>query len=637
MKKHLLYVLSFLLTGSLLAQSTSEAQTFPRANEAESADVQVIHETTSGSSFEKDLNSETIYIGAASNIYSVLDVSQNQVHYNSELGIVSFVHRQNTATWPDGGSGVVRYDISTDGGATWDLDVLLTPMLADSNSTGGSDDGIHIETPDGTDIVYGYRYPSGLVMTPSGGTIEDSYYVAMGPTVSAPLGSPWAHTYFASHKLDGSDANSEQIFQVLNNADSGWANIDYMGRGLVIGGENVYAISTNWNGDVTLNLSMYVFWKGTINDVSNDIDWESHIVYPDFKLSSGSPIVNGNVGVAFNNDGSVGYMVIGGCLSDYTGDMERPVVYKTTDNGANWVLQAELDIAATDVGVALGGFPYFRDFDVVVDANDDLHVFGEMMQYADDLSGFDYEGHFADFILSNAENTWSDMVIGDILNTGPGGYLPGSFQDLFTHVQVSISEDGEKIFYGWTESVDNDINDTPDIMARGRDVNNATWTEIKNLTLDTDAEGVAAYATLSPVSISNGDDFDYELPFVCVPDYTGELDETFFAYLKGIGFNESEFVPMSVESIDNDLASFNLFPNPSQDNTVLSFNLLNDVKLSISVFNSVGQKVAMLEEGNRQAGSHRYDINTSEFKEGLYFIQMTVDDNSISKKLLIVR
>lgn len=637
MKKQLLYGLALLLSTNLSAQATNEAASHPRNTEAESGDVQIIHETSSQATFEKDINTETIYIGAASNIYSTLDVSQNQVHYNPELDIVTFVHRQNTATWSDGGSGVVRYDISTDGGATWTLDELLTPMLRDSNNTGGTDDGIHIETPDGTDIVYGYRYPSGLVMTPSGGSIDDSYYVAMGPCVSSPLGSPWAHNYFASHKLDGSDANDEQIFQVLNNADSGWANIDYMGRGLVRGGEDVYAISTNWNNDIVYNLSQYVFWKGSINDSDDDLEWEYTIVHPDFKLSSGSPIVNGNVGVAFNLDGSVGYMVIGGCLSDYTGDMERPVVYKTTDNGATWVLQAELDIAASSVGVALGGLPYFRDFDVVVDANDDLHVLGEMMQYDETLTNFSYEGHFADFILSSSENTWTDIIVGDILNSDAGGYLPGSFQDLYTHVQISVSEDGEKVFYGWSESVDNEINDTPDIMARGMDVNNATWTDIKNLTLDTDAESVAAYATLSPVSISDGDDFDYELPWVCVPDYTGELDETFFAYIKGVGFNESEFGPMSVTSIDKDLASFNIFPNPSQDNTVLSFNLLNNVDVTISIFNSVGQRVAMLDDRNRIAGPHRFDVNTSNFNEGLYFVELIVDGNSVSKKLLIAR
>jgi hypothetical protein len=634
MKKILLSFLAFSLFGSSYAQNNSNVQVITKEIKASSGDETIVHEFHPVHSTNKDLMFDMIDLGSASNIYTILDVSQNQVHYNADLDIVSFTHRQNNALFPDGGSGVLRYDISTDGGTTWDIDLLLTPMLPDSNSTGGSDDGLHIETPTGTDIVYGYRYPSGLVLTPSGGTIEDSYMIAMGPTVSAPLGDPWAHTFFASRKLDGSTANNEQIFQVLNNADSGWANIDYMGRGLVKGGEDVYAISTNWNADATQNLSMYVFWKGSINDADTDLDWTYTIFYPDFKTSGGNPIINGNVGVAFNNDGSVGYMIIGGCLSDYTGDMERPVVYKTTDNGDTWNLQAELDIANTAAGTALGGYPYFRDFDVVVDANGDLHVFSETMQYSNDLATFTYEGYMAEFILSNADNTWTNRIIGDINNTASGGFFT-TFQDLYTHPQAGVTADGNKVFYSWLESIDTDINDVPDVLARGIDISNNTWTQIKNLTLDTDAEGGAIYATMSPVIISDGDDFNYELPIVCVPNYAGELEETFFTYLKGIGFNGADFTAMSVNEIENDLAKIDIYPNPAQGNVKVQFDLINAAKVSMSMYNALGEKVAQLNEANLSYGSHQFEVNTNQFVDGLYFIELNVNGNSLSKKILI--
>ena len=633
MKRNLCFAIALLFSSALLAQSNQNP--IPRIVEVQDADEQTKHPYQPFSYAEKDINFELIEIGSASNIYTILDVSQNQVHYNAELDIVTFTHRQNTANWDQGGSGVVRYDISTDGGATWTIDELLTPMLVDSNVSGGNTEGIHIETPTGTDLVYGYRYPSGLVLTPSGGTIDDSYIVAMGPTVSTPLGSPWAHNYFASRKLDGSDANTEQIFQVLNNADSGWANIDYMGRGLVKGGDDVYAISSNWNGDATVNLSMYVFWKGTINDSDDDLDWEHHIEFPDFKLSAGNPIVNGNVGAAFNNDGSVGYMIIGGCLNGYSSSLERPVVYKTTDNGDTWVLQAELEIENTEVGVAMNGLPYFRDFDVVVDANDDLHVFAECMQYADDTASFFYEGHMAEFVLSSADNTWSDRVIGDILNSDPGGFLPGSFQDLYTHPQLGITSDGNVLFYAWLETVDDEINDLPDIMARGINISNNTWTEVKNLTVDTDVEGGAIYGTMSPVVISDGDDFMYELPYVSVPVWEGELEETFFSYIKGIGFDASEFTPMSVNELENNVALFRLSPNPTSDQLFIDLELLKHSDVRLTIYNSLGKTVNQVFDQEMLSGGHRLSLSTLGFVDGIYMVELEVDGQRVTKRLIV--
>ncbi len=640
MKKRLLIGLICISASTLFAQSSSQSQLIPRSNEATASDNHLINESNSGSVIDKSQMNETIYIGTASNIYTILDASQNQVHYNPALDAVSFIHRQDVSIFPSlGGSGVVRYDISTDGGATWTIDELLTPMMVDSNSTGGSDDGLHFATPDGEVIVYGYRYPSGALLTPAGGTMDDSYYAAMGPCVSVGGAySIWTHTFFGSQKMDGSEPADEQVLQALNDSDNGIYNVDYQGRSLVVGGDDFYAISTNWTGDQITNLTQYAFWKGSINESSEELDWEYTAVVPDFKLSGGFPIVNGNINSAFSSDGSVGYMIIGGCLNEYDGELERPVVYKTTDNGASWILQAELDIANSNSGTALNNLPYFRDFDAVVDLNGDLHVLGEVMQYAEDLTGFFYEGYLVDYTLSNADNTWSDMIIGTIENSGPGLFLDAaSFQDLYTHVQAAVSEDGEKLFFCWLTSVDEIDNELPDIFGRGIDVTNNTWTEVKNLTLDTDVETVAIYATMSPVCITGGDDFDYELPYVCVPDFSGELAITNFAYVKGIGFDESEFIPMSVNDIEQNVTSFNIMPNPAQDYSLIKFTMLEESHVTISVFNSLGQKVADLAKANLYSGSHQYILNTSGFNNGIYFVEIAVNGNALSKKLFINR
>ena len=76
-------------------------------------------------------------------------------------------------------------------------------------------------------------------------------------------------------------------------------------------------------------------------------------------------------------------------------------------------------------------------------------------------------------------------------------------------------------------------------------------------------------------------------------------------------------------------------PNPAQDYSMIKFTMLQESLVSISVFNSIGQKVADLEKANLYSGSHQYELNTCAFNNGIYFIEIAVNGNSMSKKLFI--
>jgi hypothetical protein len=41
--------------------------------------------------------------------------------------------------------------------------------------------------------------------------------------------------------------------------------------------------------------------------------------------------------------------------------------------------------------------------------------------------------------------------------------------------------------------------------------------------------------------------------------------------------------------------------------------------------------------GNRGAGVYRFDINTEDLREGVYFYTMTVGDARVSKRMVVVR
>ena len=75
-----------------------------------------------------NVNAQTVLpvaMGRASNAYSAVTTEQNQVYANDANDQVVFIHRQDVSVWGGGGnaSGKLRYDISTDGGATFSNDI----------------------------------------------------------------------------------------------------------------------------------------------------------------------------------------------------------------------------------------------------------------------------------------------------------------------------------------------------------------------------------------------------------------------------------------------------------------------------------------------------------------------------------
>jgi len=64
------------------------------------------------------------------------------------------------------------------------------------------------------------------------------------------------------------------------------------------------------------------------------------------------------------------------------------------------------------------------------------------------------------------------------------------------------------------------------------------------------------------------------------------------------------------------------YPNPFNPNTKISFRLAVDSKVSLKVFDVLGQEVATLLNGNIVAGSHQVDFNASAINSGVYLYQI---------------
>lgn len=77
------------------------------------------------------------------------------------------------------------------------------------------------------------------------------------------------------------------------------------------------------------------------------------------------------------------------------------------------------------------------------------------------------------------------------------------------------------------------------------------------------------------------------------------------------------------------------YPNPANATTTLAFNLSGASRVRVSMFNSSGQRVAVVFDDYRNAGYHTEEIQTAQYAAGIYFLSYEISDLKIAKKLLI--
>ncbi len=80
------------------------------------------------------------------------------------------------------------------------------------------------------------------------------------------------------------------------------------------------------------------------------------------------------------------------------------------------------------------------------------------------------------------------------------------------------------------------------------------------------------------------------------------------------------------------------FPNPFNPATTIQFSLPQSQQVTLEVFNSIGQRVALL-ANNRMfsAGTHKVQFNASSLASGLYLYRMKAGEMQTSRKMILLK
>ena len=99
--------------------------------------------------------------------------------------------------------------------------------------------------------------------------------------------------------------------------------------------------------------------------------------------------------------------------------------------------------------------------------------------------------------------------------------------------------------------------------------------------------------------------------------------------------------PPCAVGVDNNVESNvvlgNAFPNPTANQSVITFELPAISNVSMDLVNVYGQQVAVLANGEYAAGAHRVVANTEELASGVYFYNLRTNGQVISKKLVVAK
>jgi len=79
------------------------------------------------------------------------------------------------------------------------------------------------------------------------------------------------------------------------------------------------------------------------------------------------------------------------------------------------------------------------------------------------------------------------------------------------------------------------------------------------------------------------------------------------------------------------------YPNPFNPTTTIRYTLAQRSVMSLEVYNSAGQRVAVLDEGERPAGTHAVQFDGARLASGAYFYRLETRAFRETKKALLVR
>ena len=91
--------------------------------------------------------------------------------------------------------------------------------------------------------------------------------------------------------------------------------------------------------------------------------------------------------------------------------------------------------------------------------------------------------------------------------------------------------------------------------------------------------------------------------------------------------------PLGMEDLERQL-DLSLAPNPTSDMTILTMNLQDAANVQMEVIDVLGRDARMILSKEMSNGTHKFDIDMSNYADGVYYLRILVDSDMVVKKIV---
>ncbi len=544
MRSTLLVALLTMFAFGANAQSSSLQQSYIQTNTDTEPSYSISNNTSSPPSSSVDIE-----LGYAGNSFSSIDNGSNPFAYDPATNTMVNIHRNAPGDF-GGSTSQYRFDVSTDGGETWDVN--LGPLAP---TPGASPSGQQAQA----------RYPQAAIHTAENG---ETYLVYMGATHNGGSGTNviiWDGIVVGVANINGDeDSFTEHLLPVYS--ENGGVGI---AGGLVKGEPGVFwaVVNSDENSDgtdsPTTNRNIIVL-KGIWNDDTNDVDWTETYLEPGVAEDLEVVFDSGNsqlgnisaVNIDFDPTGQYGWILCGANKYSDCGPYNAgPMLYKTEDAGETWEGPITVDMRNIDGPVG----DYIAELEMLIDEDPSLAILPTLNIVFENAVAVDNAGnpHFLlpmgppstsgpqfyfpdwqpyELIHMHLDGEeWRFSEIDTLSEINVDDPIPGSGTTTINHQsspQLAKSEDGSKIMFVWTDGEQA----TPDrhLHSKAYDVESGAYTA-------TNVLDEQSYYFPHVSKIAKETDDGYAAIFTYVFDAADVLSPTYYAYNDEASFSADGF------------------------------------------------------------------------------------------------
>lgn len=107
-----------------------------------------------------------------------------------------------------------------------------------------------------------------------------------------------------------------------------------------------------------------------------------------------------------------------------------------------------------------------------------------------------------------------------------------------------------------------------------------------------------------------------------------KLSNNYYGYVTSVSYYSKKPYKMNI---------FQNYPNPFNSNTTIKYSLSMPSKVLLQVMNSLGERVAILEDGRQSAGNHEVFWESKDLPSGVYYYQFKSQHFNLTRKMVLIK